>query len=252
MRYLIVSDMHGNGDAFRSVLRAVRRKRFDATLVLGDLVGYGASPDHVVELLNELPGVVHTVRGNHDKVAAGIDDGASFNAAALAAARWTQDRMTETNLQLVRDLPQGPLVIEDGDPPRLAICHGSPADEDTYLFAEQEAWAGFQAAPGAHVTFFGHTHLPSVFIQHRGGVRAVLLRGNRGRLRLHPGLRYLINPGSVGQPRDRNPLASFMMFDSTSQVVSWKRIRYPIRKAQQRIEKAGLPKSLAERLAYGM
>ncbi|MEM1247737.1 MAG: metallophosphoesterase family protein [Acidobacteriota bacterium] len=252
MRYLIVSDMHGNGDAFRAVLRTVRRKRFDATLVLGDLVGYGASPDHVVELLNDLPGTVHTVRGNHDKVAAGIDDGASFNAAALAAARWTMERMTASNLKLVRELPEGPLVIEDGDPPKLAICHGSPADEDTYLFAEQEAWSGFQAAPGAHVTFFGHTHLPSVFIQHRGGVRAVLLRGNRGRLRLHPGLRYLINPGSVGQPRDRNPLASFMMFDSESQVVSWKRVRYPIRRAQRRIEKAGLPKSLAERLSYGM
>jgi len=244
--------MHGNGDAFAAVRHSVRRKHFDATLVLGDLVGYGASPDQVVEAIPELPGRVYTVRGNHDKVAAGIDDGATFNAAALAAARWTADRMKPRNLKFVHDLPVGPMVIEDGDPPRLAICHGSPADEDTYLFAEQEAWAGFNAPPGAHVTFFGHTHLPSIFILHRGGVRAVLLRGKKGRLRIHPSLRYLINPGSVGQPRDRNPLASYMMFDSESQVVTWKRIRYPVRKAQRRIEKAGLPKSLAERLQYGM
>ncbi len=252
MRYLIVSDMHGNGDAFAAVLRKVRRKHFDATLVLGDLVGYGASPDQVVEQMSDLPGKLFSVRGNHDKVAAGIDDGTSFNAAALAAARWTAERMKPHNLRVVRDLPVGPIVVEGGDPPRLAICHGSPADEDTYLFAEQEAFAGFQCEPGAHVTFFGHTHLPSIFILHRGGVRAVLLRGNHGRLRIHPALRYLINPGSVGQPRDRNPLASFMMFDSESQVVTWRRVRYPIRRAQRRIEKAGLPPSLAERLAYGM
>ena len=104
MRYLIVSDMHGNCDAFEAVLRRVRRKRFDGTLVLGDLVGYGAGPNQVVEAVRDLSGAVFQVRGNHDKVVAGIEDGHNFNPAALEAARWTSERLTPANLRLVREL----------------------------------------------------------------------------------------------------------------------------------------------------
>ena len=253
MRYLILTDMHGNFDAMLSVLRKVRRKRFDATLVLGDLVGYGASPNQVVEEMARLHGRVFCVRGNHDKVAAGIDDGTSFNEVALAAARWTTERLTPENLRYVRALPEGPMVVEENNgAPSLAICHGSPAHEDTYLFSEAEALDGFRAEPAAHVTFFGHTHLPSLFVQHANGIRPVLLRGSQGRIRIHPKLRYLINPGSVGQPRDRNPLAAYMTYDSAKQIVRWYRISYPIKKAQERIISAGLPPVLAERLQFGL
>lgn len=246
MRYLILSDMHANWDAFEVVLRRARRKRFDAVLVLGDLVGYGAAPNQVVEAVRGLGPRLFTVRGNHDKVVTGIDSGSNFNQTALTAAQWTSTRLTPANLRYVRDLPQGPVRIEEG----VAICHGSPLDEDTYVFSDVDAWEIFASFP-MPVTFFGHTHIPSVFsLEGRSlGVRA--LRGTTGILALHPRGRYLINPGSIGQPRDRDPRASYMTYDSERRIVRWHRIEYPIAQAQRRIRKAGLPGSLADRLAVG-
>ncbi|HYO11811.1 MAG TPA: metallophosphoesterase family protein [Thermoanaerobaculia bacterium] len=246
MRYLILSDMHANWDAFEVVLRRARRKRFDAVLVLGDLVGYGAAPNQVVEAVRRLGPRLHTVRGNHDKVVAGIDNGSNFNHTALAAAQWTTQRLTPGNLRYVRELPRGPVQIERD----LAICHGSPLNEDTYVFSDVDAWEIFAGFPNS-VTFFGHTHIPSLFsLEGRVlGVRA--LRGTSGRIVLHPGGRYLLNPGSIGQPRDRDPRASYMTYDSDRRVVRWYRIPYPVEEAQRRIRKAGLPHTLADRLGFG-
>lgn len=246
MRYLILSDMHANWSAFEAVLRRARRKRFDAVLVLGDLVGYGAAPNQVVEAVRKLGPRLFTVRGNHDKVVSGIDSGANFNQTALTAAQWTSTRLTPANLRYVRDLPQGPIQIEPG----MAICHGSPLDEDTYVFSDVDAWEIFSNFP-VPVTFFGHTHIPSLFsLEGRQlGVRA--LRGRTGTLHLQPGGRYLVNPGSIGQPRDRDPRASYMTYDSERRIVRWHRVEYPIEEAQRRIRKAGLPGSLADRLALG-
>jgi len=246
LRYLILSDMHANWDAFEVVLRRARRKRFDAVLVLGDLVGYGAAPNQVVEAVRALGPRLYTVRGNHDKVVTGIDSGSNFNQTALTAAQWTTTRLTPANLRYVRDLPRGPMRIEEG----LAICHGSPLDEDTYVFSDVDAWEIFASFP-MPVTFFGHTHIPSLFsLEGRVlGVRA--LRGRTGTLQLHPQGRYLVNPGSIGQPRDRDPRASYMTYDSQSRIVRWNRIEYPIEEAQRRIRKAGLPGSLADRLTVG-
>lgn len=246
MRYLILSDMHANWHAFEAVLRRARRKRFDAVLVLGDLVGYGAAPNQVVEAVRKLGPRLFTVRGNHDKVVSGIDSGANFNQTALTAAQWTTTRLTPANLRYVRELPQGPIQIEPG----VAICHGSPLDEDTYVFSDVDAWeifSNFQMP----VTFFGHTHIPSLFsLEGRMlGVRA--LRGRTGTVYLQPGGRYLVNPGSIGQPRDRDPRASYMTYDSERRIVRWHRVEYPIEEAQRRIRRAGLPGSLADRLALG-
>ena len=246
MRYLILSDMHANWDAFEVVLRRARRKRFDSVLVLGDLVGYGAAPNQVVEAVRRLGPRLHTVRGNHDKVVAGIDNGANFNQTALTAAQWTSTRLTPANLRYVRELPQGPLQIEKD----IAICHGSPLDEDTYVFSDVDAWEIFSGFP-VPVVFFGHTHIPSMFsLEGRLlGVRA--LRGETGTIQLQPGGRYLLNPGSIGQPRDRDPRASYMTYDSERRLVRWHRIEYPVAEAQRRIRRAGLPNSLADRLAVG-
>lgn len=246
MRYLIVSDMHGNCDAFSAVLRKVRRKRFDAVLVLGDLVGYGGGPNQVVEAVRDLPGRVHVVRGNHDKVVSGIEDGSNFNSSALLAARWTAQRMTAANLRYVRELPQGPLRMDDG----LVICHGSPLDEDAYVFSDYDAFEIF-AQHEAQVTFFGHTHVPSLFVLNGRGIEVSLLRGESGSIEIQDGRRYLINPGSVGQPRDRDPRASYMTYDSRRRVVHWHRLDYPIDKARGRIVGAGLPRVLGDRLAIG-
>jgi predicted phosphodiesterase len=245
MRYLLLSDVHANLEALVAVLARVRRKRFDAVLMLGDVVGYGASPNQVVDCLRDLPGPMFRVRGNHDKVATGLDDGVSFNEVALAAARWTERRLTPANLAWVRNLPLGPVEVAPG----LAICHGSPLDEDYYVFSDYDAEQIF-AAHAPRVTFFGHTHITSVFIETPRGVRVRPLRGD-GRLELAPGHRYLLNPGSIGQPRDRDPRASYMIYDDGRQVVRWYRLEYPVAAAQRRIRRAGLPHVLAERLAMG-
>jgi predicted phosphodiesterase len=246
LRYLILSDMHANWDAFEVVLRRARRKRFDAVLVLGDLVGYGGAPNQVVEAVRRLAPRFYTVRGNHDKVVAGIDNGANFNQTALTAAQWTAGRLTPANLRYVRNLPQGPLEIEPG----LAICHGSPLDEDTYVFSDVDAYEIFSHY-NMPVVFFGHTHIPSIFSLEGRRLGVTALRGDGGTIVLHPEGRYLINPGSIGQPRDRDPRASYMVYDSRRRVVRWYRIPYPIAEAQQRIRRAGLPNSLADRLAVG-
>ncbi len=246
MRYLILSDMHANWEAFETVLRRARRKRYEAVLVLGDLVGYGAAPNQVVEAVRRMGPRLFTVRGNHDKVVAGIDSGGNFNQTALTAAQWTTGRLTPGNLRYVRELPQGPLRVEEG----VAICHGSPLDEDTYVFSDVDAWEIFSRYE-MPVTFFGHTHIPSLFWLEGRLLGVKALRGTSGRIVLSPGGRYLINPGSIGQPRDRDPRASYMIYDSKKRVVSWYRIPYAIGDAQARIRKAGLPGSLADRLAVG-
>jgi predicted phosphodiesterase len=246
VRYLILSDMHANWDAFETVLRRARRKRYEAVLVLGDLVGYGAAPNQVVEAVRRMGPRLYTVRGNHDKVVAGIDSGGNFNQTALTAAQWTTGRLTPGNLRYVRELPQGPLRVEEG----MAICHGSPLDEDTYVFSDVDAWEIFSRYE-MPVTFFGHTHIPSLFWLEGKLLGVKALRGTSGRIVLSPGGRYLINPGSIGQPRDRDPRASYMIYDSRKRVVTWYRIPYAIGEAQARIRKAGLPNSLADRLAVG-
>ena len=247
MRYLILSDMHGNSDAFGAVLRRVRRKRFDVALVLGDLVGYGAGPNQVVDAVRDLPGKVWAVRGNHDKVVAGVEDGGNFNHAALLAARWTSERLTPANLRYVRELPRGPREVGEG----IVICHGSPLDEDAYLFSAYDAHEVFSAS-AAPITFFGHTHIPSLFLQRPSGIQLAMLRGERGSVVLETGARYLLNPGSIGQPRDRDPRAAYMTYDSAKGIVRWQRVSYPVPRAQERILKAGLPRVLADRLALGV
>lgn len=249
MRYLIVSDMHANWEAFRAVLRKVRRKSFGTSLVLGDLVGYGGAPNQVVEAVRDLPGTLHTVRGNHDKVVAAVESGEGFNQAALEAALWSRKKLTPANLRYVRELPEGPVQVEED----LAICHGSPVDEDAYVFSDFDAYSVFSSTD-SRLIFFGHTHVPSLFTQRPGdgGIEVRLLKGGAGRIDLEPEMRYLINPGSVGQPRDRDPRAAYMTYDGDRGVVRWYRLEYPVEEAQRRIRQAGLPAMLAERLSVGI
>ena len=246
--------MHGNWDAFNAVLRNVRRQKFDVILVLGDLVGYGAGPNQVVEAVKNLGdeiGVaaerVHVVRGNHDKVVAEIEDGSNFNQPALAAARWTTERLIPANLRYVRELPEGPLEITES----LHVCHGSPLDEDTYVFSVYDAYEIFEDYD-VPLVFFGHTHIPSLFVRHEDGIDVAVVQGETFSLQLEAGKRYLLNPGSIGQPRDRDPRASYMIYDSERRKVSWRRVEYSVEKAQERIVRSGLPKVLADRLALGI
>lgn len=245
MRYLILSDIHSNREALSAVLAFVRRKRWDRAIVLGDVVGYGANPNEAVDMVRALRPLV-AIRGNHDKVCSGIEDGEMFNRVALQAALWTRERLTPRNLRWLRSLPEGPVVV-DGS---FAIAHGTPIDEDAYIFGEIEALNVFRQT-AFPLCFFGHSHFPVVFGLSPDAIQTVLTTSPAFRFRLEPGVRYLVNPGSIGQPRDGNPLASFAMFDSKTRTVSVYRVPYPLGRAQRKILDAGLPRPLADRLALG-
>ena len=249
MRYLIIADMHGNWDALKAVLEDAQQQGFEEVLVLGDLVGYGASPNAIVEEIGQLEMPYRAIRGNHDKVVAGIDDGLNFNPTALLAARWTSDELSEANLTFVRGLPQGPMRIE----PDLMICHGSLLDEDEYLLAAVDAAESLFSVDD-QVTFFGHTHIPSQFAYRddSGQMEVAVLEGEEVILQLEKDTRYMLNPGSVGQPRDRDPRAGYMIYDSDEKRVTLRRLEYPVELAQERIRTAGLPDVLAERLSVGI
>jgi diadenosine tetraphosphatase ApaH/serine/threonine PP2A family protein phosphatase len=245
MRYLILSDIHANHEALRAVLAHVKRKRWDRALVLGDVVGYGANPNQAVDLVRALKPLV-AIRGNHDKVCSGIEDGEMFNRVALQAALWTREKLTPSNLRWLRSLPEGPVVVDGA----FAVAHGTPIDEDAYIFGEIEALNVFRQT-AFPLCFFGHSHFPVIFGLSPDAIQTVLTTSPSFRLRLQPGVRYLVNPGSIGQPRDGNPLASFGMFDSDTRTVSIHRLPYRIERAQQKILGAGLPRPLADRLALG-
>ena len=245
MRALVVSDLHSNAEALRAVVRKSRRKRFDSVICLGDFVGYGAEPNQVLDVMRTLRGSKYYIRGNHDRVACGIDDGSGFNYAARAAALWTRDHLSAVNKRFLSDLTVGPMQQQE-----LLLCHGSPYDEDEYLFTEHHAGLVFKLF-ASRVIFYGHTHLPVFFsIDERGRVEGEWIRGD-ATVRLDPDKRYLINPGSVGQPRDRNPQASFALYDSTRRRVKFFRIDYDVEATQHSILAAGLPRILADRLAIG-
>lgn len=250
MRYLILSDIHANWQALEAVIRHVRRKRFDRVIFLGDAVGYGASPNRVIEWLRGLRPTAVAVRGNHDRVCGGLDGGEYFNSYALQAARWTLDHLDERNLQFLNELPQGPLAVDGG----LAICHGSAVDEDSYIFSAADAAQVFRALPH-ELTLFGHTHVPSLFTlrptDDGAEIEVALLSGRRAVVDLEPGCRYLLNPGSVGQPRDRDPRAAYALYDDRHRRVHVYRVGYSAASARRRILQAGLPPVLGDRLLYG-
>jgi predicted phosphodiesterase len=249
MRTLILSDIHANIEALDAVLAEAPRDQFDALLVLGDLVGYGATPNEVVDRAFELsPDVM--IRGNHDKVASGVEPPDHFNEVAAEAARWTLRILTEANRSRVAALPRGPAQVDD----RVQICHGTPYDEDVYVFDQDDAWKAIDAA-GGEICFFGHTHLPVVFsTADRDNLRVKvpeLCATEPTVVQLSPGHRFLVNPGSVGQPRDGDPRAAYAVYDTLGPHVELRRVAYRVDLAQQRINEAGLPESLAHRLGIG-
>ena len=250
MRYLILSDIHANGEALRAVRSHVRRKRYDRLVFLGDAVGYGASPNQVMAWVRGLDQDAVLVRGNHDRVCAGIDSAEYFNRYARQATEWTREHLEDRHLALLEGLPTGPVELS----PELAVCHGSPVDEDAYIFSAYEARLAFDAVPH-RVVFFGHTHVPSMFMltdaAAGGELKARMLSGRRVVVDLDPTTRYLVNPGSVGQPRDRDPRAAYAIYDDDCDRVYLYRVSYRAAAARRRIIQAGLPPVLGDRLLYG-
>ncbi len=245
MRNLIISDIHANWEALDAVL-ADADGDYDRILCCGDIVGYGADPNAATDWVREH--VAAVVRGNHDKAAVGSEDIEWFNSAAKAATLWTQASLSETNTDYLEKLTEGPLRV-DG----FQLVHGSPLDEDDYLLSEHQAAQLFSYVEVA-ITFFGHTHLQGGFLVHRNGTRRIgrVPPGeHEAELVLDDQYISLINPGSVGQPRDGDARAAYAIFDGEEGVVRYRRVRYDLVKAQEKIVRAGLPEVLAYRLALG-
>jgi diadenosine tetraphosphatase ApaH/serine/threonine PP2A family protein phosphatase len=246
MRYLVISDIHANLEAFETVLDAATRLKHDKVLLLGDLVGYGADPNAVCERVRELkPDAL--IRGNHDKVGSGVESPEGFNAVARNAIRWTYDTLTQENREWLAALPAGPLVVDD----LIEICHGTPFDEDAYVFDDLDALRAMHAAR-RQLCLFGHTHVQVGHFLSRDHLGIATADDQRPlTIAIEEPNRYLINPGSVGQPRDGDPRAGFAVVDTAARDVTIHRIPYPIAKAQARILEEGLPEVLAHRLALG-
>jgi diadenosine tetraphosphatase ApaH/serine/threonine PP2A family protein phosphatase len=245
LRYLILSDIHANTDALDSVLAAAPAGSWDRLLVLGDLVGYGAEPNGAVDRIRALDPLA-VIRGNHDKASCGLEDGSSFNNIARLAAQWTFEALTAENREYLRALPAGPRTIDAG----VEICHGAPFDEDHYIFDAEDARRALDAATRP-LCLFGHTHLPVVFRRDSSVFDGFVPDGRETPVPLAAGAHYLINVGSVGQPRDGDPRAAFGIYDSEGLSVQLRRVIYPVAAAQRRILSAGLPSNLANRLAVG-
>ncbi|HKW18831.1 MAG TPA: metallophosphoesterase family protein [Terriglobales bacterium] len=250
MRILLLSDIHSNLEALQACLAAA--PAHDAVVNLGDIVGYGANPNEVTQKARELGGTF--VRGNHDKVVAGIDSAETFNPIAAIAALWNREQLTDENLDWVRALPKGPVPAQQL--PGIQFVHGAPDDEDRYVVTVEDSAASF-AASTEPVTFFGHTHIQCAFTLRSGRIDdtipeyATIGKPETWEFRLDSGSNYLINPGSVGQPRDGDWRAAFAVFDSERLIVTFCRVPYELRSAQEKIFAANLPARLATRLAAG-
>lgn len=246
MRYLVISDVHANLEALEATLAAAGT--YDHALVLGDLVGYGADPNPVIDRIRALPAAT-LIRGNHDKVGAGIEDVEGFNYLARHAIAWTAAQLTADNRAWLAALPQGPVIVDS----LVEICHGAPFDEDCYIFDDLDATRALRTSR-APLCLFGHTHVPAAYCIAASVGELQMIgppRGPRFQLTLQPETCYLVNCGAVGQPRDGDPHAAFGILDTTARRLAVNRVSYDIAAAQAKILAAGLPEVLAQRLAVG-
>ena len=245
MRYLVLSDLHANLEALEAVLREAAG-RYDRVLCCGDLVGYGADPNAVVDWVRANAAVA--IRGNHDKAAVGLEDLDWFNPVAQAAAVWTYNQLSAENAAYVRALPAGPIAVEG-----FQVAHGSPLDEDEYIIAPGDAGRVFGYLH-VRVTFMGHTHLQGGFIGNRARIESIGAVGkgrNRQLLDIDPDCAYLVNPGSVGQPRDGDARAGYVLYDPADHYLCYHRVSYEVEKSRRKIHEAGLPPLLGDRLLVG-
>ncbi len=244
MRTAVIADVHANLEALQAVLERVPALNVDEIVCVGDIVGYNANPNECVDIMREKK--IACVLGNHDAVAAGIEEPVHFNPLAREAILWTRGVLTEKNKRFLGGLPRERQVRG------LLLFHGSIHDTNRYILYREDAVDNFHLLSGLprEITagFFGHTHQRTILIEQQGTISISLSHDMQGLL---PGRRYLINPGSVGQPRDGDPRASFLIYDENDRTVFFFRVEYDIKACQNRIVRAGLPPQLAWRLELG-
>jgi predicted phosphodiesterase len=242
MSYLILSDIHANLEAHQAVLADAHGK-YDRIVCIGDLVGYGADPNAIVDWARQNVAVI--IRGNHDRVNAETDPNGpeSFNPAAQSSTIWTRNALFPESREYLHRLPRGPLPYEG-----LDLVHGSPVDEDEYVITASDA-APLLPHLEAQLTFFGHTHRQGGF---RLARRSVAFLPAARRVEIEPKYFYLVNPGSVGQPRDGDPRAAYALYSPEERAVEFHRVAYDVDRAAAKIRAAGLPDFLAARLHEGL
>jgi diadenosine tetraphosphatase ApaH/serine/threonine PP2A family protein phosphatase len=246
MRILVLSDLHSNATALDAVLAAAKG-HWDLSVCLGDVVGYGPDPNEVTARLLEMG--TQTIRGNHDKAVTGLMITDDFNPVAKAAVEWTRAQLKPEHLAWLSALPHGPLAT-DG----VVLVHGALQDEDEYVFTPAQALDGLLDST-AEVTFFGHTHHQGGFSYQDSQLEVLQIRPRPSEsfaaLRIEEPRRYLLNPGSIGQPRDGDPRAAFAIADLDHQTVEFWRVPYDIVAVQERMRLAKLPEPLIQRLTVG-
>jgi predicted phosphodiesterase len=240
MRYAIVSDIHGNQESLQRAFALMRPD--DKVLCLGDIVGYGPNPNECVRMIRER--AAETVLGNHDVAAVDNFGVEYFNAAARRAIEWTQTVIDEESIGWLNGLSY------EIRQPGFLMVHGAPVHYFEYLLDKRHAKAAFERTD-APLIFVGHTHIAEYYaLEHDGTISHAHMQ-HGGKIDLAPGVRYIIDVGSVGQPRDLNPQACFVFFDDEQRTVEWVRYDYPIAEVQQKIVDADLPQALATRLDVG-
>ncbi len=244
-RYGLMGDIHANLPALEVALAYLDMAGIDRVLCMGDIVGYGANPNECVNILRKRANII-SICGNHDRQVIGERD-KRMRQTALKALEWTQDNLTPNNARLLKDLPSGRTVDE-----MFILVHGSLVERDAYILNANEVARNLECMANEfsdmRICFFAHTHVPMLI-----GTKAVVTDLHKTRtFQLDPDDIYLINPGSVGQPRDRCSMASFGIFDADKWTVTFIRKEYDIKLAQKRILEAQLPEKFARRLSVGV
>ena len=248
MRVAVISDIHSNLEAFEAVLHDCGKESVAAVVNLGDLVGYNASPGECVDLARQRQ--VISIQGNHDRAAVQPRFADGFNIFAHQAVLWSASSLGPEQKHFLDALPDTRLLWD-----RYLLFHGAPDNPEAYIFYLFQAKKAFaymrKTMPGAQIAFFGHTHHRAVWQRDvRGKVQSLTMP--QGTMALDPENMYLINPGSVGQPRNRHWEASYLIFTIDPPAIRFRSVPYDLRTTQAKIRRARLPEYLAERLAAGV
>jgi predicted phosphodiesterase len=247
MRFFVLSDIHSNIEALEACIQRAELAGYDAVYCCGDIVGYGPNPIEAIDAIRKLNAV--TIRGNHDRVAAGNDDASEFNPHARRAIFWTRSVLTDPYRNYLASLPVGPLAIDDA----AQMVHGAITHEDDYIFTSSDAAQNLRLAD-KRMTFFGHSHFPAVFANDINGnpVNPPTYEFDEfTAVRCDSHQRFLINPGSVGQPRDGDSRASFLIWDQERGRLEFYRVEYPVEVTQAKMWEVRLPPYLIDRLSQG-
>ena len=247
MRYLILSDIHSNVEALEASVQRAKQAGYDEVLCCGDIVGYGPNPVEAIDGIRALNAL--TIRGNHDRVAAGLDEAAQFNPHARRAVYWTRSVLPDSYRDYLVNLPVGPIDVNQD----AQLVHGAVTDEDDYIFTEADADENFPLTR-KRITFFGHSHFPVVFCADNAGnsITATSYEFDEFiAVKCETDKKLFVNPGSIGQPRDGDPRASFAIWDQDRARIEFYRVEYNIGLTQQKMHEAQLPGYLIDRLAHG-